>query len=289
MKLTKCEEPEAGGSPTQRGDLVIDGRTELASASDIDISFESRHLEDYFTWEHVNPHLDGSTARSLADATFVEGLDDFTAATESQLLYAHGQYHIQGADVLRQWALAYKSLAQAAGVPVISYFCELSHDEPLASRTRESVELSALIYALIRQLVNFLPVGNADMAALGAGRFSALDGTHRTWKEALRVLEDLVAGARLPLMLFVIHGLNVVEDDFEHSTDDALEELVHYLARISGSRSTGEGRICKVLFTTSGLSETLSSLLDERSVISCGSTSPGGPRQSRRARKVVSY
>lgn len=173
---------------------------------------------------------------------------------------------------------------------MVSYFCELSHDEPAASRTRESMELSALMYAMIRQLVNFLPVRDADMAVpFNAARFSALDGTLRTWKEALSIFEDLVIGARLPLMLFVIHGLNVVEDDFEHSTVDALEEFVHCLAGISGPISTSEGRICKVLFATSGLSETLSGLLDERNVISCRSTSHGGPRQSRRARKIVSY
>jgi hypothetical protein len=220
----------------------------------------------------------------------VDGLEAFTAATDSQLLYAHGQYYFQGADPLRQWTLGYMSLAQAAGVPVVSYFCELSADEPPATRTRESIELSALIYALIRQLVNLLPVGDPETAAaFDAARFSALDGTLRTWKEALSVFENLVEAVRLPLMLFVIHGLNVVEDESEHSTAEALVALVQCFARVSGPASTHGSRICKVLFTTSGLSETLSYLLDEGYIISCGSTSPGGPRQSKRARKVVLY
>ena len=155
------------------------------------------------------------------------------------------------------------------------------------------MELSALICALIRQLVSLLPVGDPKTAAaFDAARFLALDGTLRTWKEALGVFENLVEAVRLPLMLFVIHGLHDVEDEFEHSTAEALVDLVKYFARISGTASTHEGRICKVLFTTSGLSETLSYLLDERYTISCGSTSPrgpSGPRQSKRARKVVLY
>lgn len=253
-RLTECKGSKPEGPARQGKGLALNDCTEPDPASDIDVGFESRHLEDYFTWEHVHPHLHTLTSPLLADASFVDGLEAFTAATDSRLLYAHGQYYFQGADPLRQWTSGYMSLAQAAGVPVVSYFCELSADEPPVTRTRKSMELSALICALIRQLVNLLPVGDPKTAAaFDAARFLALDGTLRTWKEALGVFENLVEAVCLPLMLFVIHGLNVGEDEFEHSTAEALVDLVKCFARISGPAFTHEGRICKVLFTTSDL------------------------------------
>ncbi|SPO04178.1 uncharacterized protein DNG_06861 [Cephalotrichum gorgonifer] len=198
---------------------------EPLSAPYIDIRFESRHFEDYFTWEHVHPHLE-TAAPLFADATFVGRLNLFTTTTESQLLYAHGQYHPQAMDILQKSASVYASLARNAGVPVVSYFCELSHDEPPANRTRESVELSAVPYAMIRQLINILPAQSHDEDVdLSTSRFSTLDGTLRTWREALLLFKDLVRCVRLPALIFVIHGINLLEDYVEHSTSKGLESL----------------------------------------------------------------
>lgn len=112
------------------------------------------------------------------------------------------------------------------------------------------MELSAALYAMIRQLVNFLPARDAKTGAtIDATRFHALDGTLRTWKEALGVFEDLVNGARLPLILFVIHGLNVLEEDFEHTTADALQDLFHCFTRISDHVPRGVNGECARFFS----------------------------------------
>jgi len=277
-------------TPKSRRSPEVENELAEPASSSTDIRFESRHLEDYFSWEHVHPFLETPTPL-LADAAFVARLNAFTTTANSQILYAHGQYHSQGDDVLRQAALTYMTLAQEAGVPVISYFCDLSHDEPPANRTRESVELCALLCAVIRQLVNLLPVQDADAAlTLDGARFSAIDGTLRTWREALALFEDLVSRVRLPLLLFVIYGLNSLEDDAGGTTTEALEDLVHIVTQISTLRpSSGEGGIVKILFMTSGLSETLCRRLDEESQIACDSSTPRGARGSRRARQIVSY
>lgn len=254
-----------------------------------DIRFATRHFEDYFTWEHVHPHLE-TPGPLLADANFVARLNDFTTTMKSQLLYAHGRFHSHGPDTLQQSASVYRSLAQEAGVPVVSYFCELSHDDPPANRTRESMELSALLYAMIRQVINVLPEQSTDAAfPIQQAKLSALDGTLRTWKDALGLFENLVGSVHLPLLLFVIHGLNVVEDDVEGTTTQALEDIVRCLARMAGPNQIGDGTIIKVLFTSSGLSDALCHVLDEEFMVSCDSSSPGTARRSRRARQVVSY
>ncbi|KAK7424338.1 hypothetical protein QQX98_000606 [Neonectria punicea] len=252
----------------------------------IDIRFESRHFEDYFTWDNVHPVLEAPLPL-LADATFLGRLDYFTTSMESTVLYAHGQYQGESTNLLRQSVSAYAVHSQEAGVPVVTYFCQLPHDEPPEHRSRESIELSALLYAMIRQVVNLLPVDTTNIP-LDMEMFSTLDGTLRTWQEALTLFEQLVRCVELPLLLFVIDGINVLEDQFEHSTDEQLESLVRCLARMTNMGAVGEDRIVKVLFATMGLSETLCQLLDRDDMISCTTSSPRGTRKSLRARRVVS-
>lgn len=133
---------------------------------------------------------------------------------ESQVLYVHGWASAQGMGILQHSALVYKTLAKEAGVPVISYFCNLSNENPPANRSRETMELSAMLYAIMRQLINLLLAQNADNAfPLSEAKLSSLDGTLRTWSDALSLFEDLVRAVHLPLLIFVIYSINVFEND----------------------------------------------------------------------------
>lgn len=270
------------------------GATEVGTSSvpsTVDIRLESRHFEDYFTWEHVHPHL-GTPTRLLADTPFVARLNAFTTTMESQVLYAHGWIHAQDSGILQHSASVYKSLAEEAGVPVIAYFCDLSNEDPPANRSRETMELSALLYAMMRQVINLLPAQNADAAVpFVEAKVSALDGTLRTWKDALILFEDLVHAVRLPLLLFVIHGINVLEQDAEGTTTKALEDIVRCLARLTDPSPDfrEEEMVIKVLFTTYGVSEPLCNLLDHESMITCDVSSPATPTKARRSRQVISY
>lgn len=256
---------------------------------DIDIRFESRHLEDYFDWEHAHPPTQ-APAPVLADASFVAGLNLFTTTLKSQVLYAHGSYQTHGPDLLQQSTSVYKSLAEEAGVAVVSYFCELSNADPPANRSRESMELSALLCALIRQLVNLLPSGGSEQAArLDPSRFAVLDGTLRTYKEALSLIEDLARCVRLPMMLFIIHGLNILEEEAGNTIIEVLEDLVNCFVRMANPVSTDEEGIVKVLFTSSGLSDVLCNLINEEDMVACDSSTPGGGKRARRGRQVLSY
>lgn len=285
--LTIRKDSKLDGMPTRRYSTEFDQGSPVPSP--VDIRFASRHFEDYFTWEHVHYHTE-TQGRPLADATFVARLNDFTTTMQSQVLYAHGRFQSQRANILRQSAAAYSSLARDAGVPVISYFCELSHDEPPQNRTRETMELTALLYAMIRQVINILPATSAGTAPfVTEAKLCALDGTLRTWKAAVSLFEELVTSVKLPLLLFTIHGLNVLEDAVDGTTTEAVEDVVGCLGRLARADSAGEGTVVKVLFTSSGLSEPLFHLVDEESIIACDSSPLGAPNRPRRRRQAISY
>lgn len=253
-----------------------------------DIRQDSSHFEDYFTWDHIHPTE--STLPLLADATFVAKLNDFTTVMESRVLYACGQHQPSSTCLLRQSASKYISLARDAHVPVISFFCELSHEEPPEHRTRESVALSSLLYAMIRQLINLLPPDAVSTTAIPAAScLNTLDGTLRTWKDAVHLFEQLVGAVRLQLLLFVIDGINVLEEEPGSNTNKALESLVSCLTSLAKAPNADEDRIVKILFTTSGQSEVLCQLVDEIDISFCDNSDRGRKARPRRARQTLSY
>jgi hypothetical protein len=210
---------------------------------------------------------------------------------ESQILYAHGTRSGTGQSSLTRSAASYTRLALNAGLPVISYFCELSHEEPPPNRTRESVELSALLCSLIRQVVNLLPSGAdcPEVAAIDRNRFTALDGTLRTWNEGISLFADLVQCVRLPLLLFVIDDLNVLEDESERSTEEHIERLVDTLTALMRPPSFEEDRIVKMLLTTSGGSEVLFRKVHDDDIVVCDDAPPGRSGRSRRGHQIVMF
>ncbi|KAI1740429.1 hypothetical protein F4680DRAFT_419428 [Xylaria scruposa] len=250
-----------------------ESRNIVSQKSAYDIRLESRHLEDYFDWERVYP-FEEPPLSAPADPEFVTRLNAFTAKTESQILYVCRRYLGETSDPLQMSAAVYIALARKAEIPVISYFCRLSHDEPPSGRTRETIELSALVCSMIRQLVNILPGQLAAEAPnLGLQRFSEIDGTLRTWKQAISLLQDLVVCVRLPLLLFVLDGLSLLEYDSEDVIETGLRMLVNCLKNIVET-SKKEGRIVKILFTTAGLSGALCRELDEEDILICKGSSP---------------
>jgi hypothetical protein len=119
----------------------------------------------------------------------------------------------------------------------------------------------------------------------------AMDGTLRKWDEALSAFQQLIIAVRLPMLLFVIDGINVLEDEFESSTKRQLRSFVSCLQRLTSATPAADGKsIVKVLFTTSGLSATLSDSLDDSGILHCD-TSPSGVPSLRQhhSRQVLFY
>lgn len=159
-------------------------------------------------------------------------------------------------------AARFAASARDSKVPTLSYFCQLSRAPVPEWRTRETVELVRLAYALIRQLVEILPDGKEfDKERLGDAAFKALDGTLATWGKAMEVLRGLLEEVveHQPLLYIVIDGISLLDDVSRHSTDKPLSELVRLLCE----RAAGQGgHLIKLLFTTAGESRALNAALE---------------------------
>lgn len=116
----------------------------------------------------------------------------------------------------------------------------------------------ALVYSLIRQLIDYLPpvLGCCVSCDFGADRFSLLDGTLANWKEVLSLI-DILLRYSPPLMVCVIDGLDVLEDV---STKVYIQSLLRIFLVHVGRQSVpmpDGNHLLKVLFTVTGRPERL--------------------------------
>lgn len=246
-----------------------------------DIKFESRQFEDCFDWDHINPYPEASELL-VADPDFVTRLADFTAHPSSGVLYgcAWGSVKSDAPNDLRRAAAQYATLTRRRAA-VLSYFVQTRHKAPPPGRTRESMELCAVLYAMLRQIVHLLPAHFVSPRPISftESRLARLDGTFRTWEEANTLLVDLVCCLDLPLLLLVVDGLNIVEDDVESNSNGRLERLVESIQEIVAS-SKEKQRTIKVIFTTNGLSRVLAKKLDEKDIVTCHGSPPVTPQKT---------
>lgn len=151
-------------------------------------------------------------------------------------------------DSLSSVAANLVASADLAKLPVVSYFCTLATTGDLeSSQTRETHALIALVYALLWQLVELIPVDTKVDVDLSAERFCLLDGTTDTLSEALDLLRDTFQFA--PRLLYcVIDGLHWLDDK---STQTLLDSFVSLLLDITRSGDAQEHQI-KIVLTTAG-------------------------------------
>ncbi|KAH6977601.1 hypothetical protein BKA56DRAFT_588497 [Ilyonectria sp. MPI-CAGE-AT-0026] len=135
-------------------------------------------------------------------------------------------------------------------MPLISYFCSISRQSPREGNpTREAEGAVALVYALLRQLFTEIYCSNSRDSEMQAFlskleyRISSLDGTIRTWDEALSALSG--AAELVPVgMLSVIDGIHWLDG---RDTEKLLCGLLQCLRKSK----------LKVMFTTSAMSGVL--------------------------------
>jgi hypothetical protein len=214
----------------------------------------SEALDAYFDLDQIKPEV-------LIENIFVEGrvartLQSWTADKSATVLGIIGPATAPNRDSTRMLISNYIRAAENAGILCISYFCNTTHEDPPVGRSRGTVGLAQLMYALLKQLVGFLPAQLPHGHSFGQDRFDALDGTLRTWPEALTLFEELIAMASPPYLLFAIHGIEQVEDVY---TSEPLESLMAALRRLLEDEA--KGLKLKVLFATCGHSQLLGQCL----------------------------
>lgn len=233
----------------------------------------SARFEDFFDRDKIQLHLD-FPASFYVPSDISVSLQPWAVSTEPRILHICGTDRALQDDTLSRISGKYASLAREAGLPVVSYTCILPHEAPQEDwRTRETVELTALAYALIRQLIELLPSNSSTgTVAFGEDRFKELDGTLATWTQTLELLGDLLPATDHSILVIVIHGVELLE---HKSTAGRLKSLLKVLCDwVRDKRKPAT----KVLFTTDGVSRALNELLDHTEV--CIATNPAGKARS---------
>lgn len=240
----------------------------------------SMKLNPFFDFDNIAPTA--SDATTFVERAALERLQEWTAQITSSVLGIFGPMSPLDDDPARILAMNYIRAAKGVGIPCVTYFCSISHEPAPAGRTRETVGLVALLYALLKQLVLYLPQRLPPDHEISEQEVEALDGTLRTWDAGISLLGNLLTLAEAPYLLISIHGLEVLEHE---ATMPYLSSLLEMFRNSRRMNPANELKL-KVLFTTSGVSQMLWERLNEDEIcdISRGSAArrPGRQRKGRR-------
>ncbi|CAG8955567.1 hypothetical protein HYFRA_00009521 [Hymenoscyphus fraxineus] len=150
-------------------------------------------------------------------------------------------------------------------LPILSFFCQPSkRRQNLSDETSEMEGLIAMLYALIRQIIEIQPPGIRAVVDLPDNRLRDLDGTEKTWKASLCLLEDLISG--LEKAFLIVDGFHWVEHS---STRKCLGELLDVLLREK----------LHSLFVTTGHSPSLMNKISQQDTLSDRGYGFGGPKE----------
>jgi hypothetical protein len=226
----------------------------------------SSHLLDLFSPIHLqSPYQLPNVGPISLDTTAASRLKEWTTSTacNSQFISIAGR-RPKGLEPPPMSVLASicVNFAVTANLPVISYFISLPPNEELREgHTRNLQALTSLTYALIRQLIEQLPAQFSSVFDFSEGRLSLLDGTPKSWTNAVSLLRDLVEDVPKPLFC-IVDGFQILDD---WSTEELLVDLVRVL-KVEGADGI-EGEKLKVLITTTGRSRALMKVLEPNDLI----------------------
>lgn len=145
------------------------------------------------------------------------------------------------------------SLAVQANAPFISYICQRPYRTLInVSQDSENAGVLSVVYSLILQLLHFRPPG--DKVKFDRDMLAKLRGNMLGWNKVLELLRGLLE--HTPAVRYcIIHGLNELENgEGAVKCKDLLNVLFANAHRPESPFS--------MLFTTSGASEMLNSVID---------------------------
>ncbi|KAJ4320042.1 hypothetical protein N0V94_003607 [Neodidymelliopsis sp. IMI 364377] len=280
-RLAPLQEPSFTSAVTdlqeQDSGVVLHQRVEVEDASG--------HLNAFFDYDKITPVL--ASATCFAESEVIQRLQSWTSEPQSSFLGVLGPFSGSQDNAFRLLSSNYVLAAKAANIACVSYFCELPRKPQNPRRLPETIESSAMLCALVRQMVLHLPLQLPEHPALEKRRFEALDGTLRSWDGALSLLSDLVTLAEAPVLLVTVYGLEALEHNATRVHLSALvNTLRQHMLRRDGDQAQ---KIFKVLFVTSGVSQVLARTLSNAEICDMdrgsAATKPG---QARRGRTAVS-
>jgi hypothetical protein len=244
----------------------------------------SRILDPFFSYGHM--HATSSQTSCFVETDVVQRMQTWNSETTSSILGIFGPATISQGCPARLLTSNYVQAANAAGIPCISFFCERTSDTPAANRAPQTIGTVAMLYALMKQLILYLPPEWATAIPITKDDFKGLDGKLKTWPLALSIFRKLLDLAEPPLLLVVIYGLQSLN---HAATKPRLEAFLQVLrdAMSCDSAISGRSRTLKALLVTSGISEFLTAVLKVAEIcdMNRGSAarSPGQARKGRQS------
>lgn len=238
--------PPVGLPLTARHLQLIDLCLVTKLASSDEIALNSRHMEDFFSRDRVRLYIDDSAPMPF-EPEVISRITDWSKGQAVPMLRIDGPVMDceEERNPLTMLAAQLIDLTARSHLHVISYFCELSRTVKVTER--EIKATIALVYSLVRQLIELLPPEFEASADFSEARFRHLDGTPESCGEATQMFEDLLDVVPAATVYCIIDGLQLMDDK-------RVEESLQGFLRQLRSR---DGKL-RVLFTTSGRSACLS-------------------------------
>ncbi|OJZ86533.1 hypothetical protein ASPFODRAFT_206962 [Aspergillus luchuensis CBS 106.47] len=252
---------------TDRFNLIKGGHKHKYTRMELQMA--SQKLEDFFDADDQIPALEVDVP-VIAEDNVMTSLKQWATDAHSQVLAVGGPQSTVYPSPVLLVSTCYASFARKAGLPVISHFCNRSTDA--ANELTYEQHLIALAYSLIRQLIEYLPpvVESHAGCDLSGERFKPLNGSLTSWKEVLSLIDILLHFAP-PLLVCVIHGLDVIQDA---STDPYIRSLVRtflthtrHQPELLPNGKQSQSVLLKVLFTVAGRPSSLVETLSENQLI----------------------
>ncbi|KAK2601175.1 hypothetical protein N8I77_010643 [Diaporthe amygdali] len=221
----------------------LDQVAEVSSSNEV--ALNSRHLEDFFSRDRVRLRANDSASMPF-EPEIIARITDWSKCEAVPMLWIDGpamdceEEH----NPLTMLATQLIELTAASRLHVISYFCEISRT--VKEVERETQATVALIYSLIRQLIELLPPEFEAPVDLSEARFRHLDGTLKSCDEAMRMFQGVLDLVPAASVFCFIDGLHLMDDE---RVEESLQLFLRQLR-------CGYGKL-RVLFTTSGRSACL--------------------------------
>lgn len=219
----------------------------------------SRNLEAYFDSDQLGREL--ISRKIMVTSEISHRLRDFISS-EAGTLFAIATSRLldqNGMGNATKIAINFVNHAEEIGLPVISWFCQPPGRAQAHEEDAVGVEpLVSLVYALIRQLIELLPLQPKSPIDVSITDLESLDGNFSTIGTAIQLLGALIR--QIDFVIFiVIDGLQWLDDI---DTSKPLSQLITVLKygvvdEHLSPEADRDARDIRVLLTTTGRSHAL--------------------------------
>lgn len=252
-----------GALPAKNTSMVT-GVDDITRNSRDAMLIASASLEDFFDRANTQLRESSESPGLMVNSSIAHRMKSWVMATESQMLYTAGTDALDNDHENSTAASHYARMARENGIAVCTYSCSLNGLDPPKGRTRETIELVALVYSLIRQLIELLPsVVSVEDARFLNQSWPTLDGTLDTFPQALKVLDALLGSTDHAILILIIDQIDVLDDRTYRSSEKWLDRLIELLIKNVHRKSQSA---LKIWFVSNGSSAALFMALDANEI-----------------------